>query len=97
MEVNKPGLNIQYVIPGSPAVKAGVRPGDRLIAVDGHPINTAEDYQAATQEWAPIHVYDIVRGNEHLALTVHLPPRDDKPVDYHHIVSLLQTSDEKPN
>ncbi len=97
METNKPGLNIQFVIPGSPAVKAGIKPGDRLIAVDGHPINTVEDYRAATHEWAATRTYDIVRGNEHLTITLHMPERDNKPVDYHAIAALLERSDEKPN
>lgn len=97
MEKERPGLNIQFVIPGSPAVKAGIQPGDRLIAIDGKPINTVEDYRAATQEWAATRSYDIVRGNQHLTLTLHLPERDNKPINYHEIVSLLQEKEGKPN
>jgi S1-C subfamily serine protease len=97
MEVEKPGLNILTVIPGSPAVKAGVKPGDRLVAINGKPINSVEDYREASQEWEPTRVYDIVRGNQLLTLTLHFPKRDSKPVNHAEIIALLQTKEEKPN
>ena len=31
----KDGLFVVQVFPGSPAAKAGVRPGDRIVAIDG--------------------------------------------------------------
>jgi S1-C subfamily serine protease len=97
METDKPGLNIITVIPGSPAVKAGIKPGDRLIAINGKPINNVEDYSEASKEWAPTRVYDIVRGNQLLTLTLHFPERDDKPVNHAEIIALLQEKEGKPN
>ncbi len=32
------GLRIEKVLPGSPAVRDGLRPGDRILAVDGEPV-----------------------------------------------------------
>ncbi len=36
---------IQSVERGSPAQRAGIRPGDTLVAIDGHPINDVLDYR----------------------------------------------------
>lgn len=97
MEVNRPGMTIQSVIPGSPAVKAGIKPGDRVIAVDGKPVNNAYDYIAAVSEWSHSRTFDIVRGTELLTLTVEFAPRSEEPPNYHEIVSLLEKKDEQAN
>lgn len=36
---------IQTVAPGSPAHRAGVRPGETLAAINGHPIIDVLDYK----------------------------------------------------
>ena len=36
---------IQSVAPGTPAHQAGVRPGETLLAIDGHPIVDVLDYK----------------------------------------------------
>jgi putative radical SAM enzyme (TIGR03279 family) len=36
---------VAEVVPGSPAHKAGIRPGDRLLAVNGHPVWDLIDYR----------------------------------------------------
>lgn len=41
------GVIVVAVVPGSPAVSAGVRPGDVIIAVDGEPTTTPEELLAA--------------------------------------------------
>jgi predicted metalloprotease with PDZ domain len=38
---HNPGLVIRSVHPNSPAARAGLKPGDRLIAVNGKPLTTA--------------------------------------------------------
>jgi two-component system, NtrC family, sensor kinase len=37
------GVTADDIAPGSPADAAGVRPGDRVLAVDGHPVKRAAD------------------------------------------------------
>jgi S1-C subfamily serine protease len=72
MEMNKPGLLIGSLLPGSPAFKAGVKLNDRLLAVDGRAINNFNDYIEATEEWVPTHTLDIIRGNELLTIKIDL-------------------------
>ncbi len=42
-----PGYAVGEVNPGSPAAEAGLIEGDRLIAVDGDPVETASEFEAA--------------------------------------------------
>ncbi len=35
-----PGTTIGYILPGSPAAEAGLLPGDRILEIDGQPVNT---------------------------------------------------------
>lgn len=42
---HEPGLRITYVAPGSPADRAGLRVGDRLMACDDRPIESADEFQ----------------------------------------------------
>ncbi len=48
-------FRVTKVIPGSPAEKAGLAPGDVLVAADGKPISPAnpEALQKAKTEWTP--------------------------------------------
>lgn len=39
------GLEVQYVMPGGSAHRAGISVGDVIIAADGQPVNTLEDMQ----------------------------------------------------
>lgn len=39
------GGEVAHVRPGSPAERIGLRPGDRVLAVNGHPIRDVLDYQ----------------------------------------------------
>ncbi len=38
------GLRADFVTPGKPAAKAGMLKGDRIISVDGKPVNNIQDY-----------------------------------------------------
>ncbi|XZE42948.1 PDZ domain-containing protein [Pirellulaceae bacterium SH467] len=45
------GLNVAQVTPDSPAYKAGFRPGDRLIGVEGAAVATVEDFAVQLAEY----------------------------------------------
>lgn len=47
------GLNVSQVTPDSPAFKAGFRPGDRLIGVEGTAVATVEDFAIQLAEYPP--------------------------------------------
>jgi tRNA A-37 threonylcarbamoyl transferase component Bud32 len=38
------GLTVQRIVPDSPAARAGIVPGDVLLAIDGHPLRTRLDW-----------------------------------------------------
>ena len=59
------------VLPGSPAATAGIRSGDRIVAVDGKPIASLEDFAGTSEKAAkkPIPL-DIARGTQQLRLTL---------------------------
>jgi S1-C subfamily serine protease len=42
-----PGAKVVEVLPGTPAEKAGLRPGDVLLGIDGKPTTTSEELLAA--------------------------------------------------
>jgi S1-C subfamily serine protease len=97
METKLPGMLIQALIPGSPAVLAGIKPGDRLIAINGQPVNNMQDYIQATSEWTSHRTCDIMRGSQYLSLTLTMKAPSSEAPNYREIVSLLEPSDEKPN
>ena len=49
----KPGLIIDEVQPGSPAERAGLQPGLRIIGVGRTPVHTKAEYDAATASFNP--------------------------------------------
>ncbi|HEU4387383.1 MAG TPA: tetratricopeptide repeat protein, partial [Blastocatellia bacterium] len=46
---NQPGLIVEQVVPGSPAAKAGLEMGDRLLSYDDKPLNSPASLLAAQQ------------------------------------------------
>src|SRR5205823_5203390 len=66
-------------MPGSAAEKAGFKPGDLVIAIDGQPIVNFSDLQEAivTRAGEPVRV-DIERGGTHLTLTA-VPDVHEEP------------------
>jgi len=65
----EPGLTVTHVSAGSAAAKAGIRPGDRLVALDGKPILDEDRFRLA-----------IATAPERVVLQVQRQGRD-KPLD----------------
>ncbi|XP_038601651.1 serine protease HTRA2, mitochondrial [Tachyglossus aculeatus] len=65
------GVLIHKVILGSPAYRAGLRPGDVVVAIGGRPVRTAEDVYAAVRTQPRLDVR-ARRGDE--TVTVHVTP-----------------------
>lgn len=62
---------IGVVLPNEPADVAGLRPGDRIVAIDGLPIRSFEEMREAVEPRAHVTVPVVVdRGGERVALTV---------------------------
>lgn len=59
------------VLPGSPAAEAGLQPGDRILAVDGEPVDSFEDLQLVVRDspGVPL-VFTVERDGRTLELTV---------------------------
>jgi len=49
----KPRLLVSHVIPGTPGYRAGVRAGDRLVQVDGQPVETAARFKREIEMRSP--------------------------------------------
>lgn len=73
------GLWIERVIPASPAEKAGLRPGDQLIAVEGIEIREVKEIHHALAEkgWGKDITFTIIRQGLKKEITVTLPPLKD--------------------
>ncbi len=72
-------IEIERVMPGSPAEKAGLLPGDRFIAMEGKDIKQVKDIQDALAErgWGKSVAFTILRNGENKEVTVTLPPSED--------------------
>lgn len=67
---------VREVFEGTPAERAGIRYGDTLYAVDGHPIADADDFRRLVEPRAGEEVsLEVGRGGERL--TVRLVPDED--------------------
>jgi len=76
---------IADVTPGKPAARAGLQPGDRIVAIDGEPIEGYDDLKMAISLHAntPLRV-DYIRGGVHRS-TIMTPERmntDFGPIGY---------------
>uniref|UniRef100_A0A3B5LVR1 HtrA serine peptidase 3a n=1 Tax=Xiphophorus couchianus TaxID=32473 RepID=A0A3B5LVR1_9TELE len=63
------GILVQQVIPKSPAESGGIRAGDVIVKLDGHPVRTTEDIHQALQSDLPL-LLEIRRGNNDLLFNV---------------------------
>jgi two-component system NtrC family sensor kinase len=76
-EARPEGVMAAAVAPHSSAMASGIRGGDLLIAINGSPIETAEDVQRALKQAAtsPERLsYTMLRLGQHQMLTVQLAP-----------------------
>jgi membrane-associated protease RseP (regulator of RpoE activity) len=68
-------------MPGSPAAQAGLKKGDRVIAVDGQAVNNAAEFRELLRKGGAIeHQLKVARGDEQ-ALTLPVTPRINTTVN----------------
>ncbi len=78
------GVLVSAVLPGTPAAAAGVKPGDRVLAVEGHPANVRFDTQLPhfinellqRPPGAPL-TLSLARGSQQLTVTLTPLLRDE--------------------
>lgn len=77
VEETPDGLRVFAVFPGSPADRAGLRPGDLLLAIDGHEVSTLDEMRRATpsilRASRSIEV-TLERGGERVTIRVPVAP-----------------------
>jgi C-terminal processing protease CtpA/Prc len=82
---SKGGITVRRVVPGSPAEAAGIKPGDRLVSVDGARFgdNTAErcvTCEKTKDRWVPGQKFDYVLQragqSRHVPVTLAALPSD---------------------
>lgn len=75
------GITISEVMPDSPAAKAGMQTGDKLIALDGKSVITpTEVTNYGTEHAGTTGNYTILRNGEEITLQPQLNPRDSEYV-----------------
>lgn len=74
------GCWVDSVISGAPASKAGLKPNDQLVSVDGHPIRDFGELSLYVSLKAPGDSirFDVLRGKEHLEIPVELERREER-------------------
>ncbi len=75
------GFRIRSVDPGSPAERAGIRPGDQIVAVDSTPIDSQESFETTLSTRGPGRPMKIVLKGGSGERTVTLSGQDP-PADY---------------
>jgi hypothetical protein len=71
------GVRVQQVMPGSAAERAGIAPGDVVVALDGTPVTDLRGYANLLKAFAPGDEIDVtvVRGTEETTLRARLGAR----------------------
>ena len=69
-------VRVSSVVPGGPAEQAHLRAGDRILALDGHPLQGAPDLRRRLFTTPPGSLVrlDVARAAEHLTVSVRLQP-----------------------
>jgi putative serine protease PepD len=75
------GAIVSDLVAGGPAAKAGVQPGDKIVAVDGRPITSSDDVSAAVAAHKPGDQakLTVARNGDRRTLTVTLGTRPETP------------------
>lgn len=81
------GLIHKGSVPGSPADKAGMKPGDVIIAVNGVAVSNFDDYLNATETRKNPMTLDILRNGRYLEVSIVLP---ENPIVSNHAVTVMQ-------
>ncbi len=71
---------VKTAAPGSPAERAGIRPGDRLLSVDGNPIRDVLDYMYYA--YGAVCSFELERDGERFAVTVEKEEGADAGLDF---------------
>ncbi|ADG06244.1 RIP metalloprotease RseP [Kyrpidia tusciae] len=65
------GPDVAKVLPDSPAIRAGIQPGDHIAGVNGEPIDSWDQLVKTVQSRPDQRVVlDVIRGNQHLQVAV---------------------------
>ena len=77
---NQSGATVTGVVPGGPAQRAGIRQGDKIVAIDNRPISSSDDVSAAVAAHRPGQParVTVIRGGNRRTLTVTLGTRPEK-------------------
>lgn len=86
---------VSEVIPQSPAIKAGIQPGDRILEINKHKISTWEDVmgEVAISKGEPLNIY-LQRNNEKKIVVVR-PMKNAKEGTY--MLGVYSSALEKPS
>jgi serine protease Do len=70
---------VTSILPGSPALKAGLKPGDVVVGVDTHRVNSSADLQERLYTVAPGTTVklEVERGASQSVITVKLADTPD--------------------
>ena len=65
-----PGYVVEEVAPNSPVALAGLRSGDRIMAINGRAVNSSDDLDREVQRSRNLVVLDVERRGRHLRLRI---------------------------
>ena len=87
---------VSEVIPSSPAIKAGIKPGDTITKVNNKKINTWEDVigQINMSKGSPVDVQLLTKNNEQKSVSI-VPIKNSKDGTY--MLGICSSIVEKPN
>ncbi len=78
------GIVVTRLIPGGPAEKAGIKPGDIITSIEGKGVSRAASAMHAIQNLAPGSVakLKLKRGKDSMVVAVDVVPYVREPVEY---------------
>ena len=65
-----PGYAVEEVGPNTPVATGGVRPGDRILAIDGKTVNNLDDIDREMQRSGNLVVVDVERAGRRMRLKI---------------------------